>query len=523
VIPDTMAPESNEPRAQGARSRFVIAHARWIVLVTAAVVVATSALVLLQTPQYVSAADVLVQAGPNATLQPDMGTEAGVAASGAVLATASRSLHVPKAELANGLSVHEPGTTFTLQVSYSDASPQVAQQRAQAIAAAYVAYRSSLRARHATAQGAAPIATLITPALLPAAPSSPDTALDIGAALIVGLALAFGSAWLRDRLDDRVRGPADLEVQSGGAPVLAQIPAFQSSSRYTGSWLAMTASPDSAVAQAYRDLRARLIHSAHPNAMNSAHPNAMNSAHRKAMNSAHPNAMSLLVTSPAGEDRAEVAANLSIAFAQAGHSTVLVCADLRDGRSDEMFGLAGGDGLAGLTGILSGRSTMASALRSSGVPGLRVLPRGEAPLDTAALLQNPICRDLFGYLSRQADVTVVEAPPLLAAADASLLADLADRILLVADERRSARSQVRGGMRDIEHVRSKVAGWALCNVGRVYRLRALVPLPADSGPTDLGDHVREGWPAAADAVVDAWPASDTIAKRNGNVAKRNGN
>jgi capsular exopolysaccharide synthesis family protein len=491
-----MSPESDAPRAQGARSRFVIAHARWIVLITAAVVAVTSALVLPQTPQYVSVADVLVQSGPNATLQPDMGTEAGVAASGAVLATASRSLHVTKAELANGLSVHEPGTTFTLQVSYSNASPQVAQQRAQAIAAAYVAYRSSLRAQHATAQGAAPVATLITPALLPTAPSSPDKALDIGAALIVGLALALGSAWLRDRLDDRVRGPADLEVQSG-APVLAQIPAFQSSSRYSGSRPAMTASRDSAVARAYRDLRARLIHSAHRNSMNSADRNAMN----------------LLVTSPAGEDRAEVAANLSIAFAQAGHSTVLVCADLRSGRSDEMFGLAGGDGLAG---ILSGRSTMASALRSSGVPGLQVLPRGEAPLDPAALLQNPSCRDLFRYLSRQADIIVVEAPPLLAAADASLLADFADRILLVADARRSARTQVRAGLRDIEHVHGKVAGWALCNVGRVYRLRALVPRPADSGTTDLVDDVREGWPADADAVVDGWPASDTVAKRNSN-------
>ena len=488
MIPDRIAPESKEPRAQGAGSRFVIAHARWIVGVTAAVVAVASALVLLQTPRYVSVADVLVQAGPNATLQPDMGTEAGVAASGAVLATAARSLQVPKAELANGLSVHEPGTTFTLQISYSDASPQVARQRAQAIAAAYVAYRSSLRARLATARGAAPVATLITPALLPTAPSSPDKALDIGAALIVGLALALGSAWLRDRVDDRVRGPADLEAQSG-APVLAQIPAFPSSSRYPGPRLAMMASSDSAAAQAYRDLRARLIHSAHRNAMN------------------------LLVTSPAGEDRAEVAANLSIAFAQAGHNTVLVCADLRYGRSDDMFGLADGDGLAG---ILRGDATMASALRSSGVPGLRVLARGEkVPLDPAALLQSPRCRDLFGYLGSQADVIVVEAPPLLAAADASLLADLADRILLVADARRSARAQVRTGMRDIEHVRGKVAGWALGNVGRVYRLRARSPLPADSGLTDPVDQVPAGWPAAADAV-DGWPAGGTVAKRNGN-------
>jgi len=475
VIPDRMSREVNAPRTQGSWSRFLVAHARWIVLVTLAVVAAASAPVLHQTPRYVSVADVLVQAGANATLQPDMGTEAGLAASGAVIATASRSLHVPKAELASGLSVHEPGTTFLLQISYSDPSPQVAQQRAQAIAAAYVAYRSSqsARARHGTTQVTTPTATLITPASLPTAPSSPDKAVDIGAALIVGLALALGSAWLRDYLDDRVRGPADLEVQSG-APVLVRVPAFRSSSRDPAARLAMTASPDSAIAQAYRDLRARLVHAAHRNAM------------------------TLLVTSPAGEDRAEVAANLAIAFAQAGHSTVLVCADLRYGRSDEMFGLAGGDGFAG---ILEGRITAASALRSSGVRGLRVLPRGEAPLDPAALLQGPGCLEVFSDLGRQAGVIVIEAPPLLAAADASLLADRADRILLVADARRSARGQVRTGMQDIAHVRAKVAGWVLCNVGRVYRLHE--PVPADPGHRGLGGH-----------VLDAFPA-DTVAGRNG--------
>ena len=479
MIPDRTAREGNAPRTQGSWSVFLVAHARWIVLVTLAVVAAASALVLLQTPRYVSVADVLVQPGANATLQPDMGTEAGVAASGAVLATASRSLHVPKAELASGLSVHEPGTTFLLQISYSDPSPRVAQQRAQAIAAAYVAYRSSqpARAGHGTgtAQGTTPVVTLITPASLPTAPSSPDKAVDIGAALIVGLALALGSSWLRDCLDDRVRGPADLEAQSG-APVLAQVPAFQSFSHHPAAWLAMTASPDSAIAQAYRDLRVRLVHAAHRNAM------------------------TLLVTSPAGEDRAEVAANLAIAFAQAGHSTVLVCADLRYGRSDEMFGLADGDGFAG---ILAGRSTTASALRSSGVRGLRVLPRGEAPLDPAALLQGPGCLDVFSDLRRQADVIIIEAPPLRAAPDASLLADLADRILLVADARRSERGQVRTGMQDIAHVRGKVAGWMLCNVGRVYRLHELEPVPADPGHRSLGDR-----------VLDAFPA-DTVAGRDG--------
>jgi Mrp family chromosome partitioning ATPase len=160
---------------------------------------------------------------------------------------------------------------------------------------------------------------------------------------------------------------------------------------------------------------------------------------------------------------------------------------------------------------------MASALRSSGVSGLRVLPRGETPLDPAALLQNPGCRDLFSYLGLQADVVLVEGPSLLAGADASLLADLTDRILLVADARRSARGQVRTGMRDIAHARSKVAGWVLCDVGRVYRQRELAAPSAGFGRTQPDDHPLDGRRAAADSVVDAWPANaDPVAKRNRN-------
>ena len=275
----TMRRPSRFPRAESSWSRFLVAHARWILVVTLAVVAAAGALALLQTPRYVSVADVLVQAGPGATQEPDMGTEAGVAASGAVLARASRSLHVPEAELANGLSVREPGTTFLLQISYSDQSPRVAQQRAQAVALAYVSYRTSQPARAprgtTPAQSAAPTAALITPASLPASPTSPNYAVDIGAALLVGLALAIGTAGLRDYLDDRLRSPLELEAQSD-TPVLALIPAFRSSPPNPGARLAMTASPDSGVAQAYRSLRTRLVQAAPANAM------------------------TLLVTSPAG-------------------------------------------------------------------------------------------------------------------------------------------------------------------------------------------------------------------------------
>jgi Mrp family chromosome partitioning ATPase/capsular polysaccharide biosynthesis protein len=469
-MPYQTAGEGNETRpTRGSWSLFLAAQARWMLIVTLVVVAAASALVLLQTPRYVSVADVLVQAGANATIQPDMGTEASVAASADVLAIAARSLDIPQAELAHGLSVHEPGTTFLLRIGYSATSARVAQQRAQAVATAYVAYRSHQAAGAQSAAGTAgqqaagpTTFSLITPASHPAAPSSPNKVLDIAAAVLVGLALALGSGWLRDHLDDRVRGAVDLEAQSG-APVLVRIRPIRPLSRHPGARLAVAANPESAVAQAYRDLRARLVRSARRNTM------------------------TLLVTSPAGEDRAEVAANLAVAFAQSGHSTVLVCADLRNNRIDKLFGLNRAVGFAdGFAGLLAGHGDTAAVLQSSGVPGLRVLPAGEAPLDLAALLQGPGCLDVFSDLGRQAHVIVVEAPPLLGSVETGLLADHADRILLVADARRSNREQVRAGLQDLTHLRGKIAGWALCNAGKVCRLHKPAPIPVDPSPVDSG-------------------------------------
>ena len=223
------------PGVPASGARFLVAHAFWILAVTIAVVGAAAALVFSQKPLYKAQAVVAVQQAAVAASSgnpPNMATEEDVATSGAVLAMASRLLNVPVATLASGVSVHVPSTTTLLQIAYTDPVPRIAQQRAQAIAQAYIHYRSPQPAAPAKnpAKSAplstTPTAVLVTPALLPTSPASPDYMIDMGAALIVGLALGLGTAWLRDRMDDRLRGPHDLEAQAG-APVLALIPAFR--------------------------------------------------------------------------------------------------------------------------------------------------------------------------------------------------------------------------------------------------------------------------------------------------------
>ncbi len=445
------------PGVPASGARFLVAHAFWILAVTIAVVGAAAALVFSQKPLYKAQAVVAVQQAAVAASSgnpPNMATEEDVATSGAVLAMASRLLNVPVATLASGVSVHVPSTTTLLQIAYTDPVPRIAQQRAQAIAQAYIHYRSPQPAAPAKnpAKSAplstTPTAVLVTPALLPTSPASPDYMIDMGAALIVGLALGLGTAWLRDRMDDRLRGPHDLEAQAG-APVLALIPAFRTG-RNCGGRLPVVTNPDSVVAEAYRGLRMRVVQTATSR-----------------------NAWTLLVTSPGWEDKGTVAANLAVALAQSGRGVVLICADQRWGQAHKLLGPGNRDGADGL---LDERTSLVGALQATEAPGLQLLPPGVIPTDPAALVQRPNWHTALNVLQRHADVVVIEAPPMLTGPDAGLLADLAGMVLVVADARRTRRVQLRAAMREVEHVRDKLVGCVLDNVGRPRRLPARRPV-----------------------------------------------
>lgn len=434
------------PGTPGSWSRFLVVHARWILAVTLAVLVATAAFAFTQTPQYRSEADVVVDPVPGvggaAAQQPDMSTEASVVGSGVVLNRAARFVHAPAAGLGNGLSVKARGNSFVLQIFYSSPDPNVAQRRAQAVAQAYTAFRSA-KPIPKSAQNAAPTATLITRASLPTSPYSPVYGLDLAVGLLVGLALALVTAWGRDYLDDRLRGPLDLEQQAG-AEVLALIPAFRAGKREPRRRLVMTVSPSSMVAEAYRGLRTRVLLAAAGDSR------------------------TILVTSPAWEDRGTVAANLAAALAQSGRSTALVCADQHWGCAHMVIGT--GNDAQGLTELLEQRTDLTGALHPTEVPGLRLLPPGALPPDPAALLQLPTLRRALREIRAQADVVVIEAPPLVSP-DALPLADITEMILLIADARTSTRAQVRAAARELDQERAKLAGCVLASVGLRKRLK----------------------------------------------------
>ena len=333
---------------------------------------------------------------------------------------------------------------------------------------------------------------VITDAALPTSPVGPNRLLIVGAAAILGLALGIGVALIRDEMDDGLRGPLDLQTQAN-TQVLAQIPAFRGKRPSIADGLVIVRNPSSPIAEAYRNLRTRVLQVA---------------AWRRAN--------MLLVTSPGREDKTTVAANLAAALALSGRRVVLVCADLRCGRTHAPFGL---DNRLGLVDLLNGDAKLADALRRTEVPGLQLLPGGAAPPDPSSVLQSTAFRKLLDELGNEADFVVIDAPPVLGSADIAALAELGAMILLVADARASTRAEVRTATHELGHVRDDLIGCVLDNVGRARSLRqpskpaAMIDKEAartssQQGSGEAGDQNIITEPADSDRSIKAAPAEN---------------
>ena len=476
------------PRVPGQLPRFLRAHWASIVAITLAFIAGAGLLAGTQAREYKSQATVVVYpSGPltgSTTQASVMGTEQAIALSNSVAAMASHRLHVPESALYHGLSVSAPANSYLLNVTSTGTDPRVAQRNAQAIADAYVAYRTlpqvapSNRSPTATIPPVGSVdAAIVTPASGPGGPSSPNVALDIGVGLILGVVAGLGFALLRDRMDDRLRGPADLEAQSG-APVLGVVPA-EPGGQHRDDGLAVLRSPGSRQADAFRDLRTRVIQAA-----------------------ARLDARTILVAGAAGEDDAAVSGNLAAALALAGRHVILVCADLRCSRTEDLFKVTGSPGLSA---VLGGDGELAGAIQRTEVTGLEILPAGPVSAGQA-VPQSPELPGVLNAIGRQADFVIIDAPPVMAGPDTGVLAELADMVLLVADTRRSTRACVRIAAREMEQLRNLPDGCVLVGTGSQRRLPNHPALPpvwsrlSGSGHELLHRHRDGGIPAPSAAA-----------------------
>jgi capsular exopolysaccharide synthesis family protein len=118
-----------------------------------------------------------------------------------------------------------------------------------------------------------------------------------------------------------------------------------------------------------------------------------------------------------------------VVFSQLGEQTVLVDANLRSPRQQEVFAL---NPRQGLSDVLAGRADLDVIARVPSFVDLSVLPAGTLPPNPQELLSRDAFRNLNIQLEDRYDVVLYDVAPFASGVDAIAVAGRAGGVLLVA-------------------------------------------------------------------------------------------
>ncbi|MCU7765321.1 CpsD/CapB family tyrosine-protein kinase [Priestia megaterium] len=168
----------------------------------------------------------------------------------------------------------------------------------------------------------------------------------------------------------------------------------------------------------------------------------------------------VLTSSGAEEGKSTTSANLATVYAQQGLNVLLIDADLRKPTGHYTFRL---ENHIGLTNVLTRQSTLAQAVQESEIPHLSVLTSGPIPPNPSELLASAQMAELLKEMKKQFDMIIFDTPPILAVADAQILANQVDGTILVVSSGKTEKDAALKSKELLSNAQGKLLGVVLNN------------------------------------------------------------
>ncbi|WP_448719870.1 polysaccharide biosynthesis tyrosine autokinase [Microbacterium natoriense] len=342
-------------------------------------------------------------------------------------------LNVNADELAESVKSSSPLNSTLIQITVQDPDPVMAADIANSLGASLAATVERIDTPAGQEQSAIKL-TRVRDAVAAYAPVSPNVPLNLALGVLLGLAVGIGIAVLRSVLDTRVRSPRDVE-QLTDRPLIGAIPLDPKAKERP---LIIQADPLNPRSEAFRSLRTNLQFL------------EMDGGHTFVITSSIPT-----------EGKSTTTLNLAIALADSGKRVALVDTDLRKPKVAEYLGIEGG---TGLTDVLIGRAKVSDVLLPWGNRSLYVLPAGKIPPNPSELLGSARMKKLLEALSKEFDIVLCDAPPLLPVTDAAVLSRVTSGAIMAVAVGKTTTHQLEGALDALETVGAKVAGVVLTMV-----------------------------------------------------------
>jgi succinoglycan biosynthesis transport protein ExoP len=266
--------------------------------------------------------------------------------------------------------------------------------------------------------------------------SFPNTRKVLSTALLVGLGLGIGGAFAMEMLRAGFTSPREVE-QALGVPVLASVRRLKKSDLVKdGKTIPVPFyqihHPLSPFSESMRTLRS--------------------SIHMSDVD--QPPKIIHITSALPGEGKTTIAVSLAISAASAGRKVVLVDADLRHPAASRFFKL---EKETGLVDLLTGSGTADNALKSYKDLKLTVIPAGSKSLNPPDVLGSERMKAFIAHLRETFDYVVVDTPPVGPVIDAVIVANLADKTVLIVEWASTPRELVETSLKQVS-AQKRVAG-----------------------------------------------------------------
>lgn len=274
-------------------------------------------------------------------------------------------------------------------------------------------------------------------------PITPRKIQSIFVAALLGLGLGIGLVFGLEFIDDSIRYPEEVGTDLG-LPFLGVIPAANWDPDDLHTHLLTNMDQKSGLSEAYRNVRSALMYAF-----------GTKSIRTLAITSAVPK-----------EGKTTTCLNISVSLAQAGQRVLLVDADMRRGEIHKFFGLEGGRGLADL---LAGQAKPEAVIQRTGLPNLDLVATGPFPSNPAELILRSEFNAFIEFARRTYDRIIFDCPPVMAVSEASILASLADGVIMIVWAGQTSRKLAQLSLQVLRQRGANMLGCVLNNLefGRV--------------------------------------------------------
>jgi capsular exopolysaccharide synthesis family protein len=246
-----------------------------------------------------------------------------------------------------------------------------------------------------------PDVRVLDPALVPMRPAKNTGPLLILVFFLGSIAISSAGAVLLDRMDPRVRYPEQVS-QDMGLTILGAVPHLKT----RGGQYRLS-----------RDEAAEVVEALRGVCLNLAHSHGTTTP------------LMLTVTSPgAGDGKSFLCANMALTFADGGHRTLLLDADLRRGVLHQRFRARR---RPGLTDYLRGECTLENLIRPTPFGSLSFMACGSRTHSAPELLASAAMTRLMEHIRANYDVVIVDSPPLSGGIDPCILGALTGNLVMV--------------------------------------------------------------------------------------------